>query len=46
MLPVASEARASIESVTTTPRNPRRPRSSSSMIGADCEAIRSASSAG
>ncbi len=42
MLPVASDARASIESVTTTPRKPSSSRSTPSMIGCDCEAMRAA----
>ena len=44
--PVASDAAASIESVTTTPRKPSSPRSTPSMTGCDCDAIRSRSSAG
>ena len=40
--PVASDARASIESVTTTPRKPSSSRSTPSMIGRDCDAIRAA----
>ena len=46
MLPVASEAAASIESVTTTPRKPSRSRRSPSMIGRDCDAMRFRSRAG
>ena len=46
MSPVAIDARASIESVITTPRNPSRRRSRPSMIAGDCEAMWSGSSAG
>ena len=42
MLPVASDACASSESVTTTPRKPSSSRRSSCTIGRDCDAMRDA----
>ena len=38
--PVERDARASSESVTTTPPKPSSPRRSPSMIGSDCDAMR------